>query len=90
MAMLRLSLALVVLAVLLLVLASPSPAAERFAGVTERGHIVGFTSQNPFALTKPKTVRGLAAGERIVALGRPTRARPAGCARVWWARRSDA
>ena len=73
MAMLRLSIALFVFAVLLLVLASPSPAAERFAGVTERGHIVGFTSQNPFALTKPKTVRGLAAGERIVALGRGAR-----------------
>ena len=33
--MLRLSIALVAFAVLLLVLASPSPAAERFAGVTE-------------------------------------------------------
>ena len=71
--MLRLSIAIFVFAVLLLVLASPSPAAEQFAGITERGQIVGFTSQNPFALTTPKTVRGLAAGERIVALGRGAR-----------------
>jgi hypothetical protein len=71
--MLRLPLAIFVFAVLFMVLATPSPAAERFAGVTERGHLVGFTSQNPFALTRPRVVRGLAAGERIVALGRGAR-----------------
>ena len=54
-------------------LASPAPAAERFAGLTERGQLVGFTSQNPYALTKPQTVRGLAPGERLVALGRGAR-----------------
>ena len=69
MAMLRLSFAVFVFAVLLIVLATPAPAAERFAGLTERGQIVGFTSQNPFALTKPKPVRGLAPGERLVAVG---------------------
>jgi hypothetical protein len=73
MAMLRLTIALVVFTVLLVVLATPAPAAERFAGVTERGQIVEFTSQNPYALTKPKTVRGLAAGERLVALGQGAR-----------------
>jgi hypothetical protein len=67
--MLRLSIALFVFALLLAVIATPAPAAERFAGVTERGQIVGFTSQNPFALTRPKSIRGLAAGERLVALG---------------------
>ena len=71
--MLRLSIAVFVFAVLLIVLATPAPAAERFAGVTERGQIVGFTSQNPYALTKPKTVRGLAPGERLVALGQGAR-----------------
>jgi hypothetical protein len=71
--MLRLSIALLVFAVLLLVLASPSPAAEGFAGITERGRLVGFTSQNPYALTTPKRVRGLAPGERLVAIGRAAR-----------------
>ncbi|MEO8690157.1 MAG: DUF4394 domain-containing protein [Solirubrobacteraceae bacterium] len=71
--MLRLSIALFVSALLLVVLATPAPAAERFAGLTERGRLVGFTSQNPFALTKPVTVGGLAAGERLVALGSAAR-----------------
>jgi uncharacterized protein DUF4394 len=71
--MLRLSLALLASAVVLAVVATPAPAAEQFAGVTEQGRLVGFTTQNPFALTKPKTVRGLAPGERLVALGRAAR-----------------
>jgi hypothetical protein len=71
--MLRLPIALVLLAVLLAVPATPSPAAEQFAGVTERGRLVGFTSQNPYALTTPRAVGGLAAGERLVALGRAAR-----------------
>lgn len=73
MAMLRLSIALFAFAVLLVVLATPAPAAERFAGLTERGRLVGFTSQNPYALTTPQTVSGLAAGERLVALGSAAR-----------------
>jgi hypothetical protein len=71
--MLRLSLALLACALVLAVVATPAPAAEQFAGVTEQGRLVAFTSQNPYALTKPKTVRGLAAGERLVALGRAAR-----------------
>jgi hypothetical protein len=71
--MLRLSIALFVFAVLLVVPATPAPAAERFAGVTERGQIVGFTSQNPYALTKPLSVRGLAPGERLLALAQGAR-----------------
>ncbi|MEA2134647.1 MAG: hypothetical protein QOC68_2556 [Solirubrobacteraceae bacterium] len=71
--MLRLPIALFVLAVLFAAFATPAPAAEQFAGVTERGRLVRFTSQNPFALTRPQTVRGLAAGERLVALGQAAR-----------------
>jgi len=67
--MLRVSLALLAIAVVLAVVATPAPAAEQFAGVTERGSLVGFTSQNPFALTRPRRVVGLAPGERLVALG---------------------
>ena len=73
--MLRLAFAILVFAVVLMVVATPSPAAERFAGITERGRLVGFTSQNPYALTRPKVVRGLAAGERIAALRRGVRGR---------------
>ena len=71
--MLRLALALFVLAVVFAVFATPAPAAEQFAGVTERGRLVRFTSQNPFALSRPQTVRGLAPGERIAALGQAAR-----------------
>jgi hypothetical protein len=71
--MLRLSLALLAFVLVLAVVATPAPAAEQFAGVTEQGQLVGFTSQNPYALTKPQRVRGLAPGERLVALGRAAR-----------------
>jgi hypothetical protein len=55
------------------VLAAPAPAFEQFAGVTERGSLVTFTSQNPYALSRPRAIQGLAAGERLVALGRGAR-----------------
>lgn len=63
--MLRLSLILLALSVL----PAQAHAAEGFLGVTEQGRLVGFTSQQPFALSTPVSPRGLAAGERIVALG---------------------
>ena len=69
----RLCLALLAAAVVPAALAPSAPAFEQFAGVTERGSLVAFTSQNPYALTTPRAVRGLAAGERLVALGRGAR-----------------
>jgi hypothetical protein len=68
-----LTLALLIFAVVFAVVVAPAPAAERFAGITESGRLVGFTSQNPYALTKPLSVRGLAPGERVVALGQAAR-----------------
>jgi hypothetical protein len=63
------------LAALLALLALPSVAraADGFAGVTERGSVVRFTSETPYSLTTPKRPTGLAPGERIVALGRGQR-----------------
>ena len=67
--MLRLALAVLAL----LVLPASAGAYEGFVGVTERGSLVRFTSQNVFALSTPKPVTGLVAGERLVALGRGAR-----------------
>jgi len=68
--MLRLTLALV--ASLLAVPAS-AHAVEAFVGVTETGRLVRFTSEAPYTLTTPKAPRGLAPGERLVALGKGAR-----------------
>jgi hypothetical protein len=51
--MLCLSFALLAAALALAVFATPAPAFEQFAGVTERGSLVTFTSQNPYALSRP-------------------------------------
>jgi hypothetical protein len=67
--MLRLTLALAAL----LALPAQASAVEGFAGVTERGSLVRFSSENVFALSKPARMTGLAAGERIVALGKGAR-----------------
>ena len=69
MAMLRASLALLIL----LVLPAQAQAAEGFVGVTERGSVVRFTSEAPYSLTTPKRPSGLAPGERLVAVGRGER-----------------
>jgi Domain of unknown function (DUF4394) len=61
--------------VLLATLALPAQAhaAEGFVGVTERGSLVRFTTEAPYALTTPKRPTGLEPGERIVAMGRAAR-----------------
>src|SRR3954471_813523 len=52
-------------------LAVPATASadERFAGVLENGRLVTFTDPYAYALTTPLVPRGLAQGERLVALG---------------------
>ena len=64
----RIALALLAAASSLAVPAS-APAAERFAGVLEDGRLTTFTVPYQWALTTPVAPRGLAAGERLVALG---------------------
>ncbi len=64
----RISAALLAAAISLALPAS-APAAELFAGVLEDGRLTTFTVPYPWALTTPVTPRGLAAGERLVALG---------------------
>jgi hypothetical protein len=66
-----LRLAFAVAAVLLV--PAQAQAFEGFVGVTERGSLVRFSSQNPYVLSSPKRVLGLAPGERIVALGKSAR-----------------
>lgn len=68
--MLRLTLAL---AASLFVVPASAHAVEGFVGVTENGRLVRFTSEAPYALTTPKAPRGLAPGERLVALGKGAR-----------------
>jgi hypothetical protein len=70
--MLRASLALVAAAAALAVPTS-AHAVEGFAGVTESGSLVRFTTEAPYALTAPRSPRGLAPGERLVALGKGAR-----------------
>lgn len=55
----------------LLAAAAPAGAAtQQFAGTLEDGRrLVTFTAQSPGALTAPRVLRGLAAGERLLALG---------------------
>jgi hypothetical protein len=67
--MLRLSLALLGL----LAVPAQAHAVEGFVGVTERGSVVRFSTESPYALTTPKRPTGMAPGERIVALGRGER-----------------
>lgn len=57
----------------LLLLPAPALGAEAFVGVLEDGRVVRFTSEAPFALTTPRTPVGLAAGERLLALGQGPR-----------------
>ena len=60
----------VTIAALLAGLALPASAsaAERFVGVLENGRLVTFTDPFAYALTTPLAPRGLAQGERLVAL----------------------
>jgi Domain of unknown function (DUF4394) len=52
------------------VLPTPAGAAtQSFAGILDDGRLVRFTSEAPTALTTPIPVRGLEAGEQLLALG---------------------
>ncbi len=67
------SLLTLVAAALAFAVPATAHAAEGFVGVTENGSLVRFTSRSPYALTTPRAPRGLAPGERLVALGKGSR-----------------
>jgi hypothetical protein len=54
--------------VTLLLLPAPAHGAEGFLGILEDGRMVRFSSQEPYALSTPRTPVGLAPGERLLAL----------------------
>ena len=62
--MYRLALAFIAL----LLLPAPAHGAEGFLGVLEDGRMVRFSSQQPAALSTPRTPVGLVPGERLVAV----------------------
>lgn len=62
--MYRLALAFITL----LLLPAPAHAAEGFLGVLEDGRMVRFSSEEPSALSTPRTPAGMVPGERLVAV----------------------